>query len=422
MQLQFSTLLFYCLLFFISATAAAAAAATNGAHNITRILAKHPEFSTFSHYLTVTHLADEINRRRTITVCAVDNAAMNDLLVKHYSIGTIKNVLSLHIFADYFGAKKLHQITNSSTTTSSLFQATGEAAGTSGYVEITDRKGGKVGFTPVDGEGSGEGRPMAMFVKSIEERPYVIAVIQISHILTSPEAEAPMASPTDLNVTTLMAKQGCGTFSDLINEISDVKDTLQHKVESGLTVFCPSDESVDSFMSRYKNLTAGDKASLLLYHALPEYNSLGTLRSSNGVMNTLATEGAKKKFDFTVHNVGDDVKLKTKVVTATITGTLLDDDPLAVFKVDTVLLPTELFKAAPPAPAPKPSKPKKSKSKDADAGTSSDDSDADSPGPSADDDDSAVADAEASSNDGGRAAGGSLLFSLALGIIFAFIS
>ncbi|KAL0320019.1 UNVERIFIED_CONTAM: Fasciclin-like arabinogalactan protein 1 [Sesamum radiatum] len=81
------------------------------AHNITRILAQHPEFSTFNHYLTTTHLADEINRRRTITVCAVDNAAMNDLLSKHFSLYTIKNILSLHIFADYFGSKKLHQIT-----------------------------------------------------------------------------------------------------------------------------------------------------------------------------------------------------------------------------------------------------------------------------------------------------------------------
>ncbi|KAJ0759349.1 putative fasciclin-like arabinogalactan protein [Helianthus annuus] len=83
---------------------------TNG-HNITRILQKNPEFSTFNHYLTLTHLAGEINRRQTITVCAVDNAAMSDLTAKGLSLETIKNVLSLHVFADYYGSKKLHEIT-----------------------------------------------------------------------------------------------------------------------------------------------------------------------------------------------------------------------------------------------------------------------------------------------------------------------
>lgn len=110
-------------------------------HNITRILAQHPEFSTFNHYLTVTHLAGEINRRQTITVLAVDNAGMSSILSKHLSIYTLKNVLSLHVLVDYFGTRKLHQITDGTTLVSSMFQATGAASGTSGYVNITDFKG-----------------------------------------------------------------------------------------------------------------------------------------------------------------------------------------------------------------------------------------------------------------------------------------
>lgn len=99
---------------------------TSSAHNITLILTKHPEFSTFNRYLTLTHLASEINRRQTITVCAVNNAAMDDLLDKHLSIYTLKNVLSLHVFADYFGSKQLHRITKGTTLTATLFQATGK--------------------------------------------------------------------------------------------------------------------------------------------------------------------------------------------------------------------------------------------------------------------------------------------------------
>nr|XP_027061529.1 fasciclin-like arabinogalactan protein 2 [Coffea arabica] len=356
-------------------------------HNITRILAKHPEFSTFNHYLTTTHLADEINRRRTITVCVVDNAGMSDLLAKHLSLPSLKNVLSLHVFADYFGARKLHQISKGSTTTSTLFQATGEAAGTAGYVNITDMKGGKVGFATGNNEGE-YGDLTSTFVKSVDEIPYVVAVIQISHVLLSPDAEAPVSGPGALNVTTLMEKQGCKAFADLLKS-SGAEETFVQNVEAGLTVFCPSDGVLSSFMPSYKNLTSEGKVSLLLYHGTPTYKSLGMLRSKNGKMNTLATEGANK-YDVTVQNDGEDVKLDTNVVTATITGTVIDEDPVAVFKIDKVLLPRELFKEAPPAPAPAPA-PKGSK------GAKEKDTAADAPAPAADED-SVPADQTASAN------------------------
>ncbi|MCD7448407.1 Fasciclin-like arabinogalactan protein 2 [Datura stramonium] len=352
---------------------------TTDAHNITKILAKHPQFSTFNHYLTVTHLAAEINRRQTITVCAIDNAAMNVLLEKHLPTYTLKNVLSLHVFADYFGAKKLHQITKGSTLTATMFQATGEAPGTSGYINITNMKGGKVGFANEDNDG----HFAATFVKSVVEMPYNISVIQISHILTSPAAEAPVAAPSDLNVTTLMSKQGCKAFSDLLKAHPDVTKTFDENVQSGLTVFCPTDGVITAFMPKFKNLTKGGQASLLLYHGIPVYNSMGMLKSNNGLMNTLATEG-HNKYDFTVQNDGDDVKLETKVVTATISGTLYDEEPLSVYKIDKVLLPRELFKgvAEEPAPAPKGSK-KKKKSKKGDEEDVEDDS---APEPSPEDD------------------------------------
>nr|XP_016465339.1 PREDICTED: fasciclin-like arabinogalactan protein 2 [Nicotiana tabacum] len=360
--------------------------ATTSAHNITKILAKHPEFSTFNHYLTVTHLAAEINRRQTITVCAIDNAAMNELLEKHLPTYTLKNVLSLHVFADYFGAKKLHQITKGSTLTATMFQATGEAPGTSGYINITNMKGGKVGFANEDNDG----HFAATFVKTVLEMPYNISVIQISHILTSAAAEAPVAAPSDLNVTTLMSKQGCKAFSDLLKSHPDVSKTFAENVESGLTVFCPTDGVLNGFMPKFKNLTKDGQASLLLYHGVPVYNSLGMLKSNNGLMNTLATEG-KNKYDFTVQNDGDDVMLKTKVVTATISGTLYDEEPLSVYKIDKVLMPRELFKAVAeePAPAPKGSKKKKSKK-----GSGDDVEDDSAPEPSPEDDDAPADESE----------------------------
>ncbi|CAI9089997.1 OLC1v1024667C1 [Oldenlandia corymbosa var. corymbosa] len=384
----------------------ASISSTTNAHNITHILAGHPEFSTFNHYLTTTHLADEINRRRTITVCAVDNAGMSDLLAKHFPLPILKNVLSLHVFADYFGAKKIHQISKGSTTVSTLFQATGEAAGTAGYVKITDAKGGKVGFSVADYEGD-YGPFSATFVKSLDEVSYDIAVLQISNVLSSPEAEAPVGAPADMNVTNLMEKQGCKAFADLLQS-SGAEETFTQNAAGGITVFCPSDEAINGFMKSYKNLTNDGKQTLLLYHGIPFYNSLGMLKSKNGALNTLATEG-KNKFDLTVKTDGEDLVVSTEVNSATLTGTLIDQDPLAVFKIDKVLLPHQLFKSVPGAPAPKASKGSKSK-----------DASADAPGP-AGDDDSVPADATASDNGSVRVSGGGIwLMSVVLSLVLGY--
>ncbi|KAF7827052.1 fasciclin-like arabinogalactan protein 2 [Senna tora] len=364
-QVVVTTTFLLSLILFLSSIA-------NG-HNITRILAQHPDFSTFNHYLTTTHLAGEINRRKTITILAIDNAAMSSILSKHLSIYTLKNVLSLHVLVDYFGAKKLHQISKGTTLVSSMFQATGAAVGTSGYVNITNLKGGKVGFAAEDND-----ELNSFYVKSIKEIPYDISVLQISHVLTSADAEAPTSGPSQVDLISTMAKQGCKAFSDLLRASKSALSTFQENIDSGLTVFCPTDNVVDGFVTRYKNLTDTQKVSLLLYHGIPVYQSLQMLKSNNGIMNTLATEGSNKKYDFTVQNDGEDVMLETKVVTATIVGTLIDQDPFVIYKINKVLLPRELFKAAPSAPAesPKPSKKKKKKVVDDDEADSPDAADA----------------------------------------------
>lgn len=370
-----------------------AAAATSGNHNITRILAKHPGFSTFNHYLTITHLADEINRRQTITILAIDNAAMSSLLDKHLSITTLKNVLSLHVLVDYFGAKKLHQITDGTTLVSSMFQATGSAAGTAGYVNITNLKGGKVGFGAEDNDGL-----HSYYVKSVEELPYVISVLQISNPLSSADAEAPTAAPSDIDLIGIMSKQGCQSFADLLR-VSKALPTFKESVDGGLTVFCPTDTAVSGFSAKYKNLTDSQKVSLLLYHGVPVYQSLQMLKSNNGVMNTLATEG-HNKYDFTVQNDGEDVNLETKVNTANIVGTLIDQDPFVVYKISKVLMPRELFKGVKeekdlaPAESPKAAKSKAKKKKAAPAADEDADSPADGPDADADSDDQKAADDE----------------------------
>lgn len=178
-----------------------------------------------------------------------------------------------------------------------------------------------------------------------------------------------------------MSKQGCKAFADLLR-VSKALPTFSDNVDGGLTVFCPTDSAVNSFIPKYKNLTEAKKVSLLLYHGVPVYQSLEQLKSSNGVVNTLATEGANK-YDFTVQNDGEDVKLETKVNTANIVGTLIDQDPFVAYKISKVLMPRELFKGvvedddSAPAESPKPAAKKKKKGK---AAADAADSPADGPG------------------------------------------
>ncbi|KAG6592222.1 Fasciclin-like arabinogalactan protein 2, partial [Cucurbita argyrosperma subsp. sororia] len=171
---------------------------TAEAHNITRILAKTPEFSTFNHYLTITHLAGEINRRLTITVLALDNSAMSALSSTSISPSAPSRI----------------------TLSSTLFQASGSAFGTSGYVNITNVKGGKVGFASEDNGGEFN----SFYVKSVMEMPYNISILQISKVITSADAEAPTAAPLSLNVTEVLPKQGCKAFTDFVNRHRRCRD------------------------------------------------------------------------------------------------------------------------------------------------------------------------------------------------------
>ncbi|RAL37802.1 hypothetical protein DM860_000496 [Cuscuta australis] len=319
------------------------------AHNITSILAKHNEFSTFNHYLSLTRLAGEINSRRTITVCAVDDAAMADLLAQQHSIHTIKNILSLHVLLDYYGRRKLRQLANGSALAATMFQPTGSAPG---FVKIADLEAGKVGFGS-----QGEGEPLqATFVKAVEEIPYNISVIHITRVLPSAAAaEAPAPGPTKTTITNIMSAHGCKLFADTLLG-SPAKQTFEDDIEGGLTIFCPVDEAMKKFMPKFKNLTKDGKESLLEYHGIPVYQPLQSLRSNNGDMNTLATDGANN-FEVNIQNDGQEVTLKTKITKARITETLWDKQPLVILSIDEVLMPKELFKPpAAPAPAPSPSK------------------------------------------------------------------
>ncbi|GAB4845952.1 hypothetical protein Ancab_024958 [Ancistrocladus abbreviatus] len=311
---------------------------TANGHNITRILAKHPRFSTFNHYLTATNLAKEINGLSAITVCAVDNAAMKGLLAKNPSISTIKKVLALHVLLDYFNAKRLHHIIHRSTLVPYLNKGQAFDPRFSGFVQIVDIRGGKVGFRAQENSRKFD----AFFVRSVKEIPYKISVIQLNKILYSPPAEP----HKEMNLTSIMSGHGCKLFADELSGTNAGKIYIDN-IGGGLTIFCPTDRAFEHVLPEYENLTTKEKESLLLYHGLPVYASFSMLRDANGLYNTLASD-PPSTYDVVVENNGKQVTLKTGVAKATIIRTLFDKIPTAIFAVDRVLLPKELFKPAAP--------------------------------------------------------------------------
>lgn len=312
-------------------------------HNITAILSEFPEYSEFNNYLSQTKLADEINSRETITVLVLNNGVVSSLAGKH-PLSVIKGVLSLHILLDYYDNKKLHAIPDGTTLSTTLFQTTGNAPGNVGFVNITDLKGGKVGF----GSAVSGSKLDSSYTKSVKQIPYNISVLEINSPIIAPGILTDTAP--SVNITGLLEKAGCKTFVKLITDTGVLK-VFQSASAKGLTVFAPSDEAFKAAgIPDLSKLTNAELVALLQYHALASYTPKGSLKTTKDPLSTLATNGAGK-FDLTVETAGDSVTLDSGVATSRLASTVLDSTPLCIFTVDSLLLPTELFGKS-PSPAP----------------------------------------------------------------------
>ncbi|XP_047338114.1 fasciclin-like arabinogalactan protein 8 [Impatiens glandulifera] len=313
-----------------------------GAHNITAILDSFPEYSNFNSYLSQTKLNDEINSRETITVLTLNNAAMQTLAGKH-PLSVIKNLLSLHILLDYYDAKKLHKIPDGTVSATTLYQTTGNSPGNVGFVNITDLRGGRVGF------GSSEGSKLdSSYTKEVKTIPYTLAVIEISSPIIAGSLVAPSGAT---NITGLLEAGGCKMFADLISSTGVLK-VFESAAKNGLTIFAPNDKAfTDPDVPDFTKLTNAEQVSLLQYHALANYMPYGSLKTMKDSINTLATSGVEK-YSVTATTSGDEVTLHSDGKSKSrVAKTLRDEPPLVIFTIDSLLLPIELFGKA-PSPAP----------------------------------------------------------------------
>ncbi|KAG6499158.1 fasciclin-like arabinogalactan protein 8 [Zingiber officinale] len=322
-------------------------AAVCTAHNITAILEGYPEYSQYNSYLTQTKVCDEINDHETVTCLVLDNAAMSALVAKR-PLAAIKNALRLLTLLDYFDPVKLHALPSGSTLSTTLLQTTGNAAGNLGAVNVTDLRGGRVGFAST----SPGSKFDCTYAKSIQQIPYNLSVLAVSAPIVFPGLlDAPTAASS--NLTGLLEKAGCKNFARLL-VTSGVLKIFQDAMGKGLTLFAPNDDAFKAPGSPDLNsLSSAELVTLLQYHAIPSYTPKASLKSVAGRLTTLASSAAGK-YDLSVVSHGDDVSLDTGVDSSRIASTVLDDTPVCILTVSNILLPSELFGAA-PSPAPTPS-------------------------------------------------------------------
>ncbi|KAK1261895.1 Fasciclin-like arabinogalactan protein 10 [Acorus gramineus] len=326
-------------------------------HNITEILSKFPDYTLYNSFLTQTKLADEINSRETLTCLVLTNPTMSSLS-DHRPLSVIKKALSLLTLLDYFDGPKLHDLSNGTALSTTLYQTTGEAQGNIGFINITDLKGGQVGFASAAPGSTFD----STFTKSVKEIPYNISVIEISAPIVFPGLLTGGDGPF-VNLTVVLDKAGCKVFSSLLVK-SGVLRSFQAAMDKGLTIFAPSDMAFKAKgLPDVHRLSSADLVALLQFHALPRYVPKGTLKTTTKPIDTMATSGAGK-FDLTVSAAGDEVTLHTGVDSSRVSGTVVDATPLCILTVDNVLLPRELFGISPspgptlgPGVSPSPSSP-----------------------------------------------------------------
>ena len=196
------------------------------------------------------------------------------------------------------------------------------------------------------------------------------------------QAPGPAAPKGPPNVTAILEKGGqYATFIRLMKatqQDTQLNSQLNNSFGSGYTVFAPTDNAFNSLKPGTLNkLSQQEQVSLVQYHILPQFYSLDSFETAS---NPVRTQASGRDGPYTLNITSDtnnQVNVSSGVVDVRINNALYSAKPLAVYSVDKVLLPMELFGAKAPAAAPTASegKPKKGGSSDASSPAGSEDSD-----------------------------------------------
>ncbi|XP_062185702.1 fasciclin-like arabinogalactan protein 7 [Phragmites australis] len=186
-----------------------------------------------------------------------------------------------------------------------------------------------------------------------------LALPQAALSKTTAPVETP--APRHVNLTDLLSLAGpYGTFLDHLTR-TDVIRTFQSQAnvtDQGVTIFAPEDsafKAVDG--AALANLTTDQLRSLMLCHAMPRFyplSAFSALAASSPVPTFAGGQCAVNVTDAagTIHVVSSWARAK-------LVSSAYSTSPVAVYSLDRVLLPEQVFPTEPtvapvPAPAPAP--------------------------------------------------------------------
>ncbi|KAF5203346.1 Fasciclin-like arabinogalactan protein [Thalictrum thalictroides] len=209
----------------------------------------------------------------------------------------------------------------------------------------------------------------------------LLLVLTILHCTTTTSfAQSPAQAPAPsgpTNCTKILEK--AGQFSMFIRllkstQVADQINTQLNNSNQGLTLFAPPDNAFSSLKSGTLNsLTDQDKVELVQFHVLPTFVPLAQFQTVSNPLRTQAGNANNGQFPLNVTTAGNQVNVTTGVVDTTVSNTIYTDGNLAIYQVDKVLLPLDLFGAPPPALAPKPENGSSSSSADSPISAKDDD-------------------------------------------------
>jgi uncharacterized surface protein with fasciclin (FAS1) repeats len=182
------------------------------------------------------------------------------------------------------------------------------------------------------------------------------------------QAPAPSVAPSGgQNVTAILEKGGqYTTFIRLLK--STQQDTqLNSQLNNGFsgngyTMFAPTDNAFNNLKAGTLNgLTSQEQVALVQGHILPQFYTMESFQTASNPIRTQAS-GQDGPFTLNVTSTANNqLNVSTGVVVVPVNNALVATKPLAIYSVDKVLLPAELFGSKAPAAAPTASKGGKTK-------------------------------------------------------------
>ena len=175
------------------------------------------------------------------------------------------------------------------------------------------------------------------------------------------------APPGPPDVIKILQKVGGFTILIRLLKSTGVADQLKGQLNDSsirFTLFAPNDNSFSNLKAGTLNsLNNEEKVRLIQFHILPTYYTLENFQTVSNPVRTQAGDNKPGDYPLNVTSVGSQVNISTGLVNASVSGTLYSNFQLAIYQVDKVLLPLDLFVPKPPspAPAPAPTKPKAKK-------------------------------------------------------------